>query len=436
MAEQSEPKVLNRWLVVIGATLIQLCLGALYAWKAFADKLVLDPYGFSRLDTQIIFFVSLLTFAVVMAFIAGPWQRKSGPRKVAMIGGLIMGLGYVIGGIAGTHFWGMLIGVGILGGAGVGLTYVCPIATLVKWFPDIKGFITGLGVAGFGFGALVWIKITSGFVFGPLDLTPGWKGVYGAGWTVNNVFLLYGILFAVLIWLGCTVLKNPPEGWKPAGWQPNANTKAGGYGEVNFTEKEMARTYQFWFLLITFTAGSMAGLMVIGIIGLFGQDALTGNGFDSAQAAMITGTAMALFYALMNGFGRIAWGSISEKTGRKNAIVISNLTQGILMILFYYVGKWEWGLYIGAALIGFNYGGLFALFPSITADYFGNKNVGSNYPWVFMAYGLGGTLGPILGGRMGDAHAWFWAFIPAGIVCLGSAALGMALRPPKSPTAA
>jgi len=105
------------------------------------------------------------------------------------------------------------------------------------------------------------------------------------------------------------------------------------------------------------------------------------------------------------------------------------------MIAFYFIGGREWGLYLGAALIGFNFGGNFALFPAATADYFGNKSVGTNYPWVFMSYGVGGIVGPVLGGIMGDAKAWMWAFVPAGIGCLIMAAVSLSLKPPTAAAA-
>jgi OFA family oxalate/formate antiporter-like MFS transporter len=108
-----------------------------------------------------------------------------------------------------------------------------------------------------------------------------------------------------------------------------------------------------------------------------------------------------------------------------------SLLQGGMMIAFFFIGGKEIGLYIAAAVIGFNFGGNFALFPAATADFFGNKNVGTNYPWVFMAYGVGGIVGPILGGAMGDAKAWMWAFIPAGIACIVAAMIAMMLKPPK-----
>lgn len=424
-------KVMNRWLVVIGGILIQLCLGAIYAWSAFTKKLTEDPFSFTKLQTQLVFCVGLATFAVVMALIAGKWQKKAGPRIVAMTGGIVLGVGYLIAGFSGSSFAGILIGVGLLGGAGIGLAYVCPIAALVKWFPDKKGMITGLAVAGFGFGALIWIKLTSGFQFGPVDLTPGWTGLYGAGWSVSAVFKLYGVLFAVLVGIGSLVTINPPEGWLPAGWTP-PTTGAASAGGTNFTVGKMVRTYQYWVLFLTFTVGALAGLMVIGIIKLFGIDALTANGIELTKANVMTGTAMGLFYALFNGLGRIIWGTVSEKTGRKNAIVLMSAIQGVMMIVFYFIGGKEIGLYIGAAVIGFNFGGNFALFPTATADFFGNKNVGVNYPWVFMAYGVGGIVGPFLGGAMGDAKTWGFAFIPAGIACLVAAGLAMTLKPIKT----
>jgi OFA family oxalate/formate antiporter-like MFS transporter len=424
-----EGKVMNRWLVVVGGILIQLCLGAIYAWSAFTKKLTLDPYNFTKTQTQIIFSVGLLTFAIVMALVAGNWQKKVGPRKVAAVGGLVLGLGYILAGLVGTSFVGILLGVGILGGAGIGLAYVCPIAALVKWFPDKKGMITGLAVAGFGFGALLWIMLTGGFKFGEwVNLTPGWDGLYGMGWSVNKVFILYGVLFAAVVGIGSIVLVNPPEGWLPAGWTP-ARTGAAGTGGVSYSVGQMVRTYQYWILFLTFTVGALAGLMVIGVIKLFGMDSLQAGGVEAARAMAITNTAMGLFYALLNGLGRIAWGTVSDKLGRKTSIALMSLFQGIMMIAFFFIGRYEWGLYLGAAVIGFNFGGNFALFPAATADLFGNKTVGVNYPFVFLAYGVGGVVGPILGGIMGDHQAWMWAFLPAGVACLAAAGSMLALKP-------
>ena len=422
------PKVINRWLVVAGGILIQTCLGAIYAWSAFTPKLTAEPYGFTRTETQVIFSTALLFFALGMALVGGRWQKRAGPRVVAATGGLVLGLGYLVAGFGGTSFPVMLLGIGVLGGTGIGLAYVCPIAALVKWFPDKKGMITGLAVAGFGFGALIWVKLTGGFVFGPVDLTPGWKGLYGAGWSVNDVFLLYGVIFAGVVGLGSLVMVNPPEGWRPAGWTPPAGSAAN--GGVEFTPAEMVRTAQFWAAFTVFTVGALAGLMVIGIISLFGIDALTGRGMSNEEAVVVASTAMGLFYAICNGVGRIVWGTISDSLGRKKSVVLMSLIQGTMMIGFFFVGGYEWGLYLGAAVIGFNFGGNLALFPAFTADLFGNGNVGVNYPWVFLGFGVGGLVGPVLGGIMGDSGAWLWAFTPAGVACLAAAVLATTLKPP------
>ena len=434
-------KVMNRWIVVIGGILIQLCLGAIYAWSAFTTRLtdVDGPFGFTSVQTQWVFSLGLASFAFFMALIAGKWQAKSGPRIVALAGGIVMGLGYIIGWVSGTNFWGILLGVGLVGGAGIGLAYVCPIAALVKWFPDKKGLITGLAVAGFGFGALIWVKLTQGFIFGPVKLTGDWGGLYGMDWTVNQVWLLYGILFAAIVAIGSLVLVNPPDGWQPKGWTPPDASAAAQTGGVNFSPGKMIARPQFWGLFFTFVFGAIAGLMVIGVIKLFGTDKLTAAGLDRVDE--ITGTAMGLFLALFNGLGRIIWGTISDFTGRKAAIILMSLAQGIMMLLFFWVGASEWGLYIGAAIIGFNFGGNFALFPAATADFFGNKRVGENYPFVFLAYGVGGIVGPLLGGMMrdlgkesGDVSTWMWAFIPAGIACLLGAVIMLLMKPPRQLT--
>jgi MFS family permease len=425
---------LNRWLVVAGAILVQLCLGAIYAWSAFTGRLTAPDglFMFTRTQTQIVFSVGLATFAVVMALFAGRWQASAGPRVVAITGGVVMGAGYIVAGLSGTSFPGILIGIGILGGAGIGLAYVCPIATCVKWFPDRKGFITGVAVAGFGFGALIWIKLTSGFVFGPVDLTPGWHGLFGAGLSVSQVFLLYGVIFTAVITIGSSVFVNPPDGWVPDGWDRQTEEAVGEGSRIDFTVGEMVATPHYRKLFLIFMVSATSGLMVIGVIGLFGRDALTSNGIDAVRAAAITGTAMGLFYALMNGIGRIVWGTVSDRLGRKHSIALMCLLQGVMMIGFYFVGGGELGLYLGAAVIGFNFGGNFALFPTAVADYFGNRSVGTNYPWVFLAYGVGGILGPVLGGVMGDARVWMWAFVPAGIACLAAAALALSLGSPPA----
>ncbi len=419
-------QVMNRWLVVVGAILIQLCLGAIYAWSVFTPSLVAPPYSFSTTQTQWVFSVGLATFAVVMV-LAGKWQAASGPTIVARVGGLVLGVGYVLAGFVGTSFVGTLVTIGLIGGAGIGLAYVVPIAVGVKWFPDKKGLITGLAVAGFGFGALIWVKLAGSW------------GHLIADYGVSKVFIYYGVAFFVLVMIGSIWMKNPPEGWKPAGWEPATGAAAASSGTgIQLEPGQVLRTPQFYMLWLMFIIGALAGLMVIGIIKLFGIDALQARvGLTETEASAAAGTAMAVFYAIFNGLGRIVWGAASDKLGRKASLVLMLALQGVIMLLFFYMGGRVALLYLGAAIIGFNFGGNFALFPAATADYFGNKNVGKNYGWMFTAYGVGGIVGPIMAGMFKDAglekgvDAWFPAFIIAGVACLVAAVVGLALRPPN-----
>jgi len=424
----SQEKVINRWLVVVGAILIQLCLGAIYAWSVFTPYLsgtLSDPvnkFDFTKTQTQIIFSVGLAAFAFVMVF-AGKWQAKSGPRIVAISGGILLGLGYILAGLFGKSFISQVIFIGLIGGAGIGLGYVCPIATGMKWFPDKKGLITGLAVAGFGFGALIWMKIADNW--GHLLETIG----------VLRVFLIYGIIFGVTVLIGSIWMVNPPQGWKPAGWNPPTPKKGKSTsGDSSaLRPSQMLKSPQFYGLWIMFVFSGMAGLMTIGIIKLFGIEALQNRGgLPAEQASAIAGTAMAIFYSIANGLGRIIWGTLSDKIGRKLSLFLMCALQGVMMLIFYMMGANQYLLYLGATIIGFNFGGNFALFPTATADFFGTANVGMNYPWVFTAYGIGGIIGPIMAGSIRDVvGGWLPAFIISGIACLIAAVIGLTLRPSK-----
>jgi len=488
----SDGNAFNRWLVVVGAILIQLCLGAIYAWSVFTPALTaatpadvatiysetalgigpaqLDPlrkemnlldeqfraavkseddaaqsellekmnaaaeefgvaervgslqYAMSKTQAQAIFSAGLALFAIVMV-IAGRMMPKLGPQKLAMAGGLVLGAGYLLAGlISPGSFWSTFLFVGIVGGSGIGLGYVVPIAVGMKWFPDMKGLITGLAVAGFGFGALLWVKLAGSWGHLIADLG------------VGTTFIIYGIAFAALCLIGSLWMKNPPEGYKPAGWNP-PEAGAGGKpaaGSVDFTSGQMLATPQFYMIFLCFVFGAGAGLMSIGLMKLFPKEALEAGGYSPVEASAIAGTAMAVFFSLANGIGRIVWGTLSDVLGRKLSIFLMLATQGVLVICFQWMAGTVWLLYLGATLIGFNFGGNFALFPTITADTFGTKNIGQNYGWVFLSYGVGGIFGPILGGKLGDLGSFPLAFTICGVLVLAAAVLIALVRPPKT----
>lgn len=403
-------KVMNRWIVVIGALIVQICLGAIYAWSVFVQPL--EDLGFTRTQTQAVFSMAIATFAFVMIF-AGRWQDKIGPRVVALTGGIVLGIGYILAGLIGKSvqqtslFLTIFSCVGIIGGAGIGLAYVCPLAAGVKWFPDKRGLITGLAVAGFGGGAWFFARIASSLI-----LSSG----------VLHAFLILGIIFFIATIIGSFVLVNPPEGWTPKGWNPDTNTKAKVVSN-DYTWQQMLGTKHFWLMWLMFTFSATSGLMVIGHIKPFA----IASGADAAMAGAAVG-----ILAIFNAAGRILWGWISDKIGRRYAMLTMFILQGFMMLILIKMGGSSASLAIAAAWVGFNFGGNFALFPSATADFFGTKNLGVNYGLVFTSYGLAGIIGPIIGGTVFDiTGSYVHAFTLAGVLCLIAVVLSFGIKKVK-----
>ncbi|UCH03612.1 MAG: OFA family MFS transporter [Candidatus Thorarchaeota archaeon] len=417
----SEEKVGNRNLVILGAIIVQLCLGSIYAWSFFQTALRGGAYSWSALLTQLPFAAGLASFALFMIF-AGRWQDRVGPRKVATFGGILLGAGYMlsylvdfvaVGNEAIGTIW-LILTYGIIGGAGIGFAYVCPIAALVKWFPDKKGAITGIAVAGFGGGALVFGYVEQ-FLLGIFNVPTTLQ--------VGTPFLILGITYLVLVILGSQALVNPPEGWLPAGYTPPATT-ADGKG-LDILPGEMIRTTSFWLLWLMFVFAATAGLMTLGNVksAAIEVDPLGGATF----AAVIVGV-----MSLLNAAGRIVWGAVSDKLGRENTMMTMFLVLALGMFAFAYIVTLavDWiAVMLIASLIGFCFGGNFALFPSATADFWGSKNVGKNYGVMFTAYGIAGITGAFVAGPIVDATgSYFMAFIVTGVLAIIAVVLTLVLK--------
>jgi len=389
-------KNIFRWFVVMGGIVIQLCLGAIYAWSIFVNPLK-EQFGFSTTQTQVVFSVGIFTFSFMM-ILAGRWQDKAGPKIVAVTGGILLGLGYFLASLTSGSFLGILVTIGFIAGSGIGLAYVCPLAALIKWFPDMRGFITGLAVAGFGAGAWLFAQLSTWLIEN--------KGVMES-------FFYLGIIFLVAVLFGSIFLVNPPEGWVPEGW--HASKQAAKKPEKNFNWKQMIKTGQFAKIWIMFMFGAIAGLMVIGNLKTFGISC----GLSSAVTSSAVGV-----LAIFNGIGRVLWGVLSDKLGRTKSMFLMFVSQCIIMLILPKFGSSVLLLTVASAWIGFNFGGNFALFPSATADFFGTKFVGVNYGLVFTSYGIAGIVGPIFGGKVFDlTGSYLTAFITAGILCLIAAVI-------------
>jgi OFA family oxalate/formate antiporter-like MFS transporter len=387
----SELKVFNRYLVMLGAVIAQLCLGSIYAWTIFQTALYNNtPYQWNKLLTQLPFSVGLASFALFMIF-AGKWQDRVGPTRVATVGGILLGLGYILAGmvdiIAPSNellgFLWLIVTYGVISGAGIGFAYVCPIAALVKWFPDLKGLITGIAVAGFGAGALIFTQVETALI--PED------------GQVGTAFFLLGIFYLVAVVGAAQLLRNPPTGWTPESIM-KTDTQAPSTRKQDVEPSIMIKTPEFWLLWGMFVLAAAAGLMTIGNVKSFAID--QNPTIDAVLAATIAG-----ILSIFNAAGRIVWGAVSDRIGRTITMILMFATLGVSMF-FFGIQTEVLTLTIGAALIGFCFGGNFALFPSATADYFGTKNLGSNYGLVFTAYGVAGILGPFLAGVMDYADVF------------------------------
>jgi len=401
----TENKVFNRWLIVIGALLIQLCLGAIYAWSVFRKPLE-TALNITSTQASLPFSFVLIFFALATV-VGGRLQDRFGPRIISMVGGILLALGMILASFA--HNIGMLIiAYGIISGIGIGFTYVCPISAGVKWFPDKRGLITGLAVAGFGAGALIVGPLARAMIdsIGPFP-----------------TFRYLGIAYLVLILIGALILRNPPAGYKPANWNPPQAT--GGIQHTDFSAGQMLSTGQFWLIWLTYFAGCAAGLMIIGQTSPIAQELA---GFNKQTAAL--GVSV---LAIFNALGRIFWGRISDSLGRTRALFLMFLINAVAILGYFLIPSLPFFFWIGIALVGSSFGGYLAIYPAVTADFYGTKNSGINYGLVFTAYGVGGLLSNIFAPRIkeitGNYNA---AFMITAILCLIA---GIIIITVKSPAA-
>lgn len=430
MPDQNE-KVVNRWTVIAGALIVQVILGTVYAFSVFVRPLETE-FGWSRTTTQWAFSFALATFAIVM-IPAGRLQDRIGPRKVATIGGILLGVSFLLGAllVGESRPWALYLTYGVIGGAGIGFGYVCPIAAAVKWFPDKKGLVAGLAVAGFGAGALFFAgpaselllpPSTDGDAMGLSHILLVGLGVsegtgFGIGW--KAFFVLHGVVCAVTVILGASLLRNPPPGYSPPGWQPTRAQTAG--RELDW--RAMLDTPLSCMLWLTFIFGATSGLMAIGqwkpMMGTILEGRTFAPEWMGSYGRFVEPVGI---LAVFNAIGRIFWGKLSDLIDRPRAMMIMFLAQGMTFMILVSVQS-PAAVFLASAFVGLNFGGNFALFPSATSDYFGTKHFGMNYGFIFTAYGVAGILGPVVGGVLFDvSQEYVLPFLFAGILCFVAAA--------------
>lgn len=406
-----EEKLPNRWIMVYAALVMQLCLGILYAYSVVRGPLMKEV-GFTVKEAGYPFMASLFFFAVGM-IIAGRWQDKAGPKTVGIVGGVILGIGAAIAGVAYKSLAGLIFGYGVLGGLGVGFAYVTPIATCIKWFPDKRGTITGLAVFGFGAGTLI---------FGPLLS----KLISEAG--IATTFYVVSAIMFICVCGAAAIFKVPPAGYKPAGWNPPQPAAGAQVVKTNYTPEEIIKTGSFWVLWLIYFLGAAAGLMIIGQAVPIGVEVAK---LDKAVAAGGLG-----IMALLNGLGRLVFGSVSDKLGRIKTVMVMFVLYILAFVFILPLSNTFMIWLVGICAVGFTYGGYLALMPSLTADYFGTKSLGANYGYLFTAWGVAGVGGPFMIDFIKTQTGAFTnAMYITAAACVVGLLLCFAAKPPKAESA-
>ena len=366
------------WIVIAGGVLINLMLGITYTWSVFKDPLM-EMFKWSQTEVQLAFSIMLAMFAASM-IPAGILQDRKGPRVVALVGGLLLGLGFIATGLFATSPFILYLTYGVLVGVGVGLAYSTPLAAGVKWFPGKRGLVSGIIVFGFGAGSAVLAPVAKDLI-----ISQG----------VMNAFVMLGVVFSVFVTIGAMLLKNPP-----AAKVKKAVANVSG----DFGPWQVLKTPQFWMLWLMFAFSAAAGLMVIGNLATFAKlSFMTAHGMDKNAALSLAAFAVSVL-AIFNGAGRVFAGWLSDRIGRTRTMLLMFGAQTVFVMSVVFIsGLSPWALFVLMVLIGICFGSNFALFPSTTADFFGTKSAGVNYGLVFSAYGVGGIVGPQIMAYMLDS---------------------------------
>jgi len=373
----------KRWRIAASAVAMQLCLGTVYAWSIF-KKPLMSAHGWSETQTQTTFMIASFMFAVAVAF-GGMLVDRRSPRLVGILGGALFGGGLVLAALANrlASIGLLYVAYGLITGSGGGLGYAVPVATLIRWFPDKRGLVTGLAVMGYGFGSFLMGNI------GPrLILHVG----------VAETFLIWGLVSLLVVLCAALFMHNPPAGLSVA--VSHKTTLTGGRGTQSFQYSQALRTPQLWTLWLILFLNVTAGLGLISQLSPMAQDVMkseAGTVLDAGRMetiAILSGMIVAVG-AIFNGMGRLAWSWISDAWGRKPVFTVIGLTQAAGFLLLAHSAT----TMVFAVLVCYLlacYGGTLACMPAFAADEFGSVHIGKIYGTIFTACGLAGLAGPYL----------------------------------------
>ena len=398
-------KPANRWVIAIAGVFLQIALGAVYAWSVFRIPLS-KQFGWSISQVTFTFTISIFVLGFA-SFFGGLWMNRVGPRRVALTAGVFYGLGVFLASFSANKLWWLYLSYGFIGGIGLGLGYIVPVATLVKWFPDRRGLITGIAVGGFGAGALITAPVATRLI-----QTVG----------VLPTFGYLGVAYFVVVIIASLFMRNPPEGWQPEGWTPSQKQTAQ-RATHDFVLSEALKTWQWWAIWLILFLNTSAGIAIIS------QEAPIFEELTKVTALIAGG--MVGIASLGNGVGRVFWAWLSDLITRRVTFAIMFIVQ---VLLFWFLPTITVPSIMTTVtfVILMCYGGGFGTMPAFTTDYFGPKNVGPIYGLMLTAWSFASVFGPLYIARMRETtENYAGALHVIAIVMLLSIVLPIIVRPPR-----
>jgi len=399
----------NRWLIALAAVVMQICLGAAYGWSVFVAPLV-STTGWTLTQVSLNFTLAI-AFLGVGTIVGGLWQDRAGPRPVATVAGVVYGVSYLLAAYfaSARSLAGLYVSYGFLGGIGMGMGYITPVETITKWFPDRRGLMTGVAVAGYGAGALIMSPFAA-------------RSIVARG--VPATFAILGAVYLVLVVAAAQLYRNPPAGWRPAGWNPSG-TVARSATTSEFAVSEAMRTPQFWMLWLMLFLNVSAGIMIISQASPMAQQLV--------HMTPVAAAGMVGLISIFNGAGRVFWAWVSDYIGRSRVYV---LLYAIQAVIFFTLPKLTSVTLFSAAfaVIGLCYGGGFGTMPSFTADFFGSRFMGGIYGWILLAWGAGAIPSPLLIAHLRQSTGRYdQAIVTVAAVMLLATALPLSVQRPDPP---
>jgi OFA family oxalate/formate antiporter-like MFS transporter len=398
-------KTANRWVIAIAGIFLQIALGAVYAWSVFRIPLS-KQFGWSISQVTFTFTISIFVLGFA-AFFGGLWMNRKGPRVVALTGATLYGVGVFLASFSANKLWWLYLSYGFIGGLGLGLGYIVPVATLVKWFPDRRGLITGIAVGGFGAGALITAPVATRLI-----QTVG----------VLPTFAYLGVAYFIIAIIAALFMRNPPDGWQPEGWAPSEKETLQ-RARHDFALPEALKAWQWWALWLILFLNTSAGIAVIS------QEAPIFQ--ELTQASAIVAGGMVGIASLGNGVGRVFWAWLSDLITRRATFAIMFIVQ---VFLFWFLPNITASSTMTTVtfVILMCYGGGFGTMPAFTADYFGPKNVGPIYGLMLTAWSFASVFGPLYIARTREtAGNYAGALHVIAVVMLVSILLPIIVRPPR-----